>query len=165
MGLCRDFKELCWFLCAVFSPGKVYCLVLCPLRPDPCQNFVCCRLSLSLSLSLWFVWSVRRRRLLSCSFLRRWGNSSPFWGLGFPCVSASWPRSSSWIRTPCSASTPRLRPRTCVFFFPRRRRSLVWWWLVLVCLVSVWVGCVGLGGLHFCLACKMYNAQFSHQWG
>ena len=150
-----------------FSSGKVYCLVLCPLRPDPCHCQKSCLLSsLSLSLSLFGLFGRFGGDVCSLALFSGAGETQGAFGVwGSPCVSASWPRSSSWIRTPCSASTPRLRPRTSVFFFSASSSFAG--------LVVVGLGFSGLGlgwvcwvgGLHFCLACKMYNAQFSHQWG
>ena len=99
---------------AFLSLGLVYCMGFEPFKPRPVFGFCMCP-----SSSLLYGW-FRRRRVSSSLSLRRWGNPNPLRGVwGSPCVSASWPRSSSWIRTPCSASTPRLRPRTCVFFFFR----------------------------------------------
>ena len=70
--------------------------------------------SLSLSLSLFlFLFSLS----LSLS-LRCWGNPNPVWGFGFPLVfSACWPRTTSSIRTSCSAYSSRHRSRSCFFFF------------------------------------------------
>ena len=63
-----------WFS---WSLGLEFCLVWCPLGPDPCQPR--CLFVLSLSLVVWYV---RRRRcplFLSLSLsLRRWGNPNPF---------------------------------------------------------------------------------------
>ena len=70
------------------------------------------------------------------------------------CVSPTWPRTMSLIRTPCSTSSPRFRTCSCFFcFFRRRRRSLVWWWSVAFCLVSLCLGGVFLGLVLAALFC------------
>ena len=126
-----------------FSPGKVFCLVLCPLRPDPCQKY-CLLSSLSLSLSLFVCLVGSSATLALFLFL----SGAGVWGS--PCVSASWPRSSSWIRTPCSASTPRSPPRACVFFSSSSFVGLVVVRLGLS--VGCWVG--GLSRFWWVAACS-----------
>ena len=102
-----------WFS---WSLGLEFCLVWCPLGPDPCQPR--CLFVLSLSLVVWFV---RRRRFLSFSLsLSRSGageTQTPL-GFGFPLVfSSSCTRTSSSTRTSCSTSTPRSPARLVFFFF------------------------------------------------
>ena len=130
----RCFRHTCLVrVCGIFwSLGLECCLVWCPLRPDPCQPR--CLLS-PLALSLVCVGYFRRRRSLSFSFSQVLGKPK-FWGVwDSPCVSPTWPRTTSSTRTPCSTSSPRFRLRTW-FFSPSSFADLV---------------VVGLGLLGLCL--------------
>ena len=156
----------------VFGVGRLSGLV--PFRTSPLFALVFVVLSF-----FSFCWDVRRRRFYLCLpfSLRCWGNPNPLRGLGFPLCFFFVATLSDLdpfilIRT---FSEVRLQPLFFFFFSRRRRRSLVWWRSVaflfrffLVCgggLLSVCLSCFWVGGLLFCLACKMYNAQFSHLWG
>ena len=112
-----DVWIFCWFS---WSLGLDFCLVWCPLGPDPCQPK--CLFVLSLSL---VVWCVRRRRFLSFS-LRRWGNPNPLRGVwGSPCVLSF--LDAVYVFNPYVFPFTYIKasPRTCFFFFVffRRRRS------------------------------------------
>ena len=114
LGIYVGFSVRC------FSPGKVYCLVLCPLRPDPCQKYcLLSSLSLSLSISL-FVCLVGSSATLAL-FLSLSGageTQTPFVVWVSPCVSSSWPRTPSfdpYILGP--TTTPRSFHHAPVFFF------------------------------------------------
>ena len=100
--------------------------------------------------------------VFSLSFsLRCWGNPNPFRVWVSPCVSSSWPRSPSSIRTSSPTPTPRFRTRSCVFSFSRRRSR----WVV----VGVWflgwgLGSVGVFGL-VCwsvLVARLFALAFLH---
>ena len=68
-------------------------------------------------LSFFCVRYARRRRFLSFSLSQVLGKTqTPFGVWDSPCVSPTWPRTMSSIRTPCSPSSPRFRTRSCVFF-------------------------------------------------
>ena len=137
------------------SLGKVYCLVLCPLRPDPCMPR--CWLS---PLSFFCVRYARRRRFLSFSLSQVLGKPKPLSGFGIPLVSlrrghALRARSVRPARLLPLGSAPA--PVFFFFFLRRRRRSLVWLWLVAVCSVSLCVGVffwVGFSLLCFACTCK-----------
>ena len=136
------------------SLGKVYCLVLCPLRPDPCMPR--CWLS---PLSFFCVRYARRRRFsLFLSFSGAGETQTPFGVWDSPCVSPTWPRTTSSIRTPCSPSSPRFRTRSCVcvFFFSFVAvvvRCYGCGWLRSVWFLFVW-GCFsGLGSRCSVFAC------------
>ena len=90
-------------------------------------------------LSFFSVWFVRRRRFsFFLSLSQALGKPKPYLGFGFPLVvSSCWTRTSSTTRTPSSALSPRLRPRTCFFFFSFASSSFVG---LLVGIVAV--GCV-----------------------
>ena len=151
------FGYFVWFS---WSLGLEFCLVWCPLGPDPCQPR--CLFVLSLSL---VVWSGRRRRSLSfflsfsfsfslsLSLPQALGKPKPLLGFGFPLVFSSW-----------SSPVPALfflvvvvarwygggRLCSCSVFFSVCGGGL----LFLVCL-----GCVGpLSPVCFCM--QEYNAQF-----
>ena len=70
------------------------------------------------------------------------GEPQTFLVWGSPCVSSTWTRSPTSIRTSSSSLSPRHRSRTCFFFFSRRRRSFSVWCFPRSCLVGVG----GLGG-------------------
>ena len=125
-GFCLFVVKLLLFLggrCMFSGP-------LSPSRPDPCLVFIC----LSSFFSCMVCSSTPCVLFLS---LRRWGTPNLF-GLGSPCVSSTWTRSSPSTRTSSSSPTPRHCP---AFFFFRRRRSFA--------VRSVGVGFPG--GCFFCL--------------
>ena len=123
--------------CMVFGVEMLFGLV--PFKTSPLFALVFVVLSF-----FSFCWDVRRRRFCLClSLSQALGKSKPRLGFGFPLVlSSSRTRSTSSIRTPCSAYTSRHRSSSCVFFFFSRRRSrglcsglgfavlswLGWWW-------------------------------------
>ena len=150
----------------VISQGSVVVFgTLSPSRPDPCSVFECARLLL---LSGYF----RRRRfslVLSLSLsLRRWGNPSPIWGLGFPLCSLL--LAVDFVFNPYSVliTYPKASPRTCFFFLSslgcRLGVFLVsclgsGWFLRGRVLVGLWFGCLlwsvmVLRLLPFCIAFK-----------
>ena len=131
----------------VLSLELVCCLFWCPLRPDPCMPR--CWLSL---LSFFCVRYVRRRRFFSFSLSHRcWGNPNPFGVWDSPCVSPTWPRTTSSTRTPCSTSSPRFRSRSCFFFVAAvvgRWYGCGWWRCVCFRLVGWFFGAACPVALH-----------------
>ena len=156
-----------WFS---WSLGLEFCLVWCPLGPDPCQPrwlFV-----LSLSLVVWFV---RRRRFLSFSLslsLSGAGETQTlFWGLGFPLCSLL-PGRALRLQSVLRAFHSHLgQAQLLPFFFSSSSlvgmvavgcvlvRGLfgLWWWVVVLGLS--WLCWASLPCLFFCT--QEYNAQFS----
>ena len=161
----RCFLGICMVSCVGFMVfGVERCLVWCPSRPAPCLLSCLCPLSLSFLFGLFAddVFSF----FLSLS--QALGKPKPYLGFGFPLVvSSCWTRTSSTTRTPSSALSPRLRPRTCFcFFFPsRRRRSLVCWlvlWRSVAFLSGFFCQFVVVGLLFWvCLGCVCSLSLFA----
>ena len=127
----------------VFGVEMLFGLV--PFRTSPLFALVFVVLSF-----FSFCWDVRRRRFYLCFpfSLRCWGNPNPFRVWVSPCVSSSWPRSPSSIRTPCTAPTSRFPPRL-VFFFSRRRSRGCFSGVVLAVCLSVCLSvCLCMSALH-----------------
>ena len=123
-----------WLIVSRFCLWGWYIVwLLCPSSPDPYLVFVCVPL-------LCFVWlfSSTPCFLFSSLSLRRWGNPNPLLGVwGSPCVSSSWTRSPTLIRTSPPSPTPRSPPAP-FFFFVVVARFPAWvfsgflplWWSV-----------------------------------
>ena len=160
----RCFRDSClFFLCFSWSWGLKCCLVWCPLRPAPLFALVFVVLSFFSFVMGMFVGDAFLSVFLS---LRRWGNPSPVWGLGFPCDSSSWTRSTTTTRTSCSAPLASQAPAPAfllIFFLSSSSFAglvVVGLGLSVFCLAGwFFVGCFRL--LWWCpsrcIACKMLS--------
>ena len=163
------------FVLVISSWGLICCMVISPFRTRP--------LSVRLFAPLFFlsVWLVRRRRFfffVFFCFFRCWGNTNPLVVCVSPCVSSSWPRTTSSTRSSWSTRSSRQRTRTCflcvcviggwqrlcphcVCFFRRSR------WF---CVLSVVVGlfplflCLFLPGLQMVCVCLVFSGASLHMF-
>ena len=111
----RCFLGICMVSCVgvlVFGVELLFGLV--PFKTCPLFAF-------GVRSPLFFLsscWDVCRRRFFLFFSLSGAGETQTPCGVwDSPCVSSTWPRTTSSTRTPCSTSSPRFRSRSCFVFF------------------------------------------------